>query len=208
MNKFSNFAATIDDLASLDFVDGGYCVPEHEVDSVMPERLRAIFPPPYYEWWNARQEKNDEIIYDHIDVSLAKIATHLKDNGPYDGFFGFSQGGSLAHLLSLLTLRAPDLLDPAIPPPRFGVFLSARTTRHAAHAKLLAGAVSAPLPLPSLVIYGGKDADVAPELTRELMTTLDSDMTTEIFMPEGKHKIPKLNAEERATVREFLMRQQ
>ena len=115
------------------------------------------------------------------------------------------QGGSVAHLLALLSLREPAF---EFWPPRFGIFLSARTTRHAAHAALLADAVTTPLPLPSLVIYGGNDGDVPAAMTRELMTTLDPGRTTEIYLPEGTHRIPKLSEEHRESVRAFLQAQQ
>ena len=203
MSKFSNFQAAIDDVAELQFLNGGHRLPD-EAGDVMPERLRQLFLPPYFEWWNAR-ETGDGVVYDHIDTSLSILQRHIMDQGPYDGVLGFSQGGSVAHLLSLLSLRDPAF---TIPPPAFGVFISARTTRHAAHADLLTGAVRDPLPLPSLVIHGGNDANVPSAMTRELMTTLDPSLTTEIFLPEGTHRIPKLSVDQKATVRAFLQKQQ
>ena len=204
LTQFSNFAKSIDDLAELHFVDGGHRLPD-EVGEKMPERLRQLFPPPYYEWWNAREEADGSVVYDHLDASLTKLQQHVAAHGPFDGLLGFSQGGSVAHLLALLSLREPAF---EFWPPRFGIFLSARTTRHAAHAALLADAVTTPLPLPSLVIYGGNDGDVPAAMTRELMTTLDPGRTTEIYLPEGTHRIPKLSEEHRESVRAFLQAQQ
>ena len=167
--------------------------------------MASLFPPPYFEWWNARETETG-MIYDHLDASLAAIERHAAAHGPFDGYLGFSQGGSMAHLLCLLSMR-DEAFARRIPPPRFGVFISARTTRHADHAELVANAVRTPLPLPSLVIYGGKDTAVPPEMTRELMTTLEGEATTEVFLPEHTHKIPRLTAGTKETVRAFLSAQ-
>ena len=199
LTTFSNLGAVLAELADLDFIDGAHRAP----DDALPENLRQIFPPPHYEFWNAR-ETEEGVVYDHLDESLAKIKEHIAANGPFDGYLGFSQGGSVAHLLSLLSLRGPNS---GVPPPRFGVFLSARATRHAAHAELVASAVQTPMPLPSLVLYGGQDTDVPPGQTREMMATLAPDLTTEVFLPTGGHRIPKLSEEHASTVRRFLTAQ-
>ena len=43
MASFSNFASTLDDLADLDFLDGGHRLPDEAAEKV-PERMRRIFP--------------------------------------------------------------------------------------------------------------------------------------------------------------------
>ena len=200
MTDFSNFASTIEDLCDLDFCDGGHQLPE-AANADVPEKLRAIFPPPYFEWWRA-QETGDSVVYSHVEATLSKLEAQIASRGPYDGYLGFSQGGSVAHLLTLLSLRAPEA-HKGIPPPRFGVYLSARATRHDAHVEMVNAAAATPLPLPSLVIYGGRDNEVPAELTREMMQTLDPSQRTELFMPEGTHRIPKLNEEQQGIVRGF-----
>ena len=72
------------------------------------------------------------------------------------------------------------------------ILLSCRVSRHTEHSELVAGAVAAPLPLPSLVLYGGKDTDVPPAMTRELMATLDPAGVREIYLPLGGHRVPNL----------------
>ena len=200
MSVFSNISSVLADFAELSFCDGGTQLREEE-NSKMPQKLRDLFPPPYFEWWNA-QETGEGVKYAGLDATLAKLEAHIEAHGPFDGYLGFSQGGSVAHLLSLLSLRAAAQ-HPKLSPPRFGVFISSRMTRHAAHAELIAAAVHEPLPLPSLVIYGGNDHDVPPELTKELMTTLDPQLRTELFLPEGTHRIPKLAEEQAQIVRTF-----
>ncbi|KAF9163339.1 hypothetical protein DFQ26_002695 [Actinomortierella ambigua] len=57
-----------------------------------------------YGWWT-RSPTN---AYIGLDTTLTQLATVLKDQGPFDGVMGFSQGAALAALLQLL-LERPDL---------------------------------------------------------------------------------------------------
>ena len=195
----ANLGASLADLATLDFVDGGHRLG----DDALPERLQALFPPPYFEWWNAREGAGGTAIYDHLEASLAKVERHIAEHGPYDGYLGFSQGGCVAHTLSLLSMRDPSFAS-RVPDPRFAILLSCRLSRHTEHSELVAGAAAAPLPLPSLVLYGGKDTDVPPAMTRELMATLDPAGVREIYLPLGGHRVPNLGEEEVAVLRRFL----
>uniref|UniRef100_A0A7S2FGR5 Serine hydrolase domain-containing protein n=1 Tax=Haptolina brevifila TaxID=156173 RepID=A0A7S2FGR5_9EUKA len=166
----------------------------------MPAMLKQIFPGPYYEWWNSRTDTDGAVYYDHLDASLELVCQHVAAHGPFDGILGFSQGGSFAHLLCLLSLRG-SLQLPL--PPRFGVFISSRASRHHGHRDLVEAVRSSPLALPSLVIYGGKDTDVPPADTRELIETLDPSCLTTVYLPEGTHRVPKLEPANVATVAAF-----
>ncbi len=172
------------------------------VEESMPESMRRLSPPPYYEWWNARDEADGTVVYDHLDASLQHVSDFIRREGPFDGVLGFSQGGSLAHLLCML-----DREDGGLPqerPLRFSIILSARVTRHAAHAPLLQAAASRPLTLPSLVLYGGRDNDVPAEMTRELVATFEPEAVTAIFLPDGGHRVPKLAEADAASAVAFV----
>ena len=67
----SNIQATLDDLASLHFLDGGHRLPDEAAEK-MPERLRQIFPPPYFEWWNAREEPDGAVAYAGVGRGSAR----------------------------------------------------------------------------------------------------------------------------------------
>ena len=204
MTKFSNFAAAIADLADLDYTDGGRKLADDEAASAMPAKLRELFPPPYFEWWNAR-DTADGVVYDHLDQSLAKIEQHIAAHGPYDGYLGFSQGGSVAHLLSALSLcQQQEGFGQRVPPPRFAILLSCRTSRHVAHSALMAKVRERPMALNALVLSGGKDQEVPAEDTRQMAATIEPSRVVELHWPEGTHRIPKLNEEQQATVRSFL----
>ena len=127
MCEFSNFAASLGEQCEFRYLDGPHrCPPEKEAQ--MPERLKALLPPPYFEWWNARESDDGAVSYDGEAATLAHVAEfmqkegssslparpsaplhlrissppHLSAPGPFDGVLGFSQGGSLAHLLCMV----------------------------------------------------------------------------------------------------------
>lgn len=197
----SNFGSTLADLADFSYIDGAIKCGSDK-DDWMPERLRTLFPPPYYEHWNARKDSDGSMIYDHCDTTLANLKTRIAEHGPYDGILGFSQGGSLAHLLCVLQQSGTLTLQQ--PPLRFAIIISAMMSRHAEYVPLMEAAVQSPLTLPTLVIFGGKDTDVPEKATRQLLTTLDPASTTELFLPDGTHRIPPLSEAEAATCRAFL----
>jgi predicted esterase len=198
MNKYSNFAESMSGLATLHFINGPRECDEDVVAKV-PLKMREKLPPPYYEWWNARDdESNGEgtVVYDDLDRTLSLLREHEHAHGPFDGLLGFSQGGCVAHLACMLRLFAS--------PPRFGIFISARLTRHTEHVKMVQALADEPLVLPSLVISGGKDTSVPPELTKQLSKTLSPGLQTRLCLPDGGHRIPKLEEEQARVLRGFL----
>jgi hypothetical protein len=209
MNDFSNFGPKLSssegfkDLVRFSHVDAPHACSK-EAEERMPERLRRILPPPYYEWWNAQKdEATGSVVYEGADETLKMLREYLEAHGPFDGILGFSQGGSLAHLLCLLQQQQ----QAASPNTsfRFGIFISARASRHTAHADLIQRAKTAsPLTIPSLVIFGGKDNEVPADDTRQLIATLDPSKTTQCFLPDGSHRVPILSDENAALCRAFL----
>ena len=143
----------------------------------MEAGLKVIFAGErFYEWLNADPDPGGDANlrwYKHIDQSVAKIVAHVQQNGPYDGFLGFSQGGTVAHLLSLLAANGKL----ACPAPRFLILLSCHQTRHTAHKPLVEAARAAPLAVPVFVMWNGWDDHVFPEETTELLTTLKAPTT-------------------------------
>ena len=103
----------------------------------------------------------------------------------------------------LCTLISKSMLQ--IPAPRFVIVISAMCSRHYAHNKLMESVEATPLQIPALVMMGGKDTEVSHNKTRQLIETL-GDHVTEIFLPEGKHQLPRLNPDEVRTCKEFLAR--
>lgn len=52
-------------------------------------------------WWR-RKNSGESYIYLDIEIGLSQIASILKDQGPFDGIVGFSQGGACAALVASL----------------------------------------------------------------------------------------------------------
>tara|TARA_B100000795_G_scaffold238903_1_gene200291 strand:- start:75 stop:437 length:363 start_codon:yes stop_codon:yes gene_type:complete len=106
-----------------------------------------------------------------------------------------------------LTQAAPlNTQAHGLPAFRFAIILSARVTRAPERAPLLAASRQQPIRLPTLLIYGGGDNEVPAAMTRELRDTFDPACVTEVFLPEGKHRVPMLPPAEAACCRAFVGR--
>ena len=126
-----------------------------------------VFEGPYHEWFNANRRWAREgggVEYNYLEESLAAVADAVKRRGPYDGFIGFSQGGTLAHLCAMLACEGQLPFEP----PQFLIMICSRASRHYAHQELRE---RAQLRLPALVIYNGEDEKVGPEETMRLIET-------------------------------------
>ena len=52
-------------------------------------------------WWR-RKEQGGTYTYDGIEIGLGHVASILKEQGPFDGVVGFSQGGACAAMVASL----------------------------------------------------------------------------------------------------------
>ena len=52
----------------------------------------------YYGWW--RRTSDDPIIYDGMREGFEALMTVIRNDGPFDGVLGFSQGGAMAAMLA------------------------------------------------------------------------------------------------------------
>jgi predicted esterase len=55
--------------------------------------------PDAWGWWRRKGDK-EPYSYEGMEVGFARLAEVLKEEGPFDGVIGFSQGGALAGLLA------------------------------------------------------------------------------------------------------------
>ena len=80
MCEFSNFAASLGEQCEFRFLDGPHrCPPEKEAQ--MPARLKALLPPPYFEWWNARESDDGVVSYDGEGATLAHVTDFMLREG-------------------------------------------------------------------------------------------------------------------------------
>ena len=47
----------------------------------MPERLKALLPPPYFEWWNAHESDDGAVSYDGEAATLAHVTDFMQKEG-------------------------------------------------------------------------------------------------------------------------------
>lgn len=156
---------------------------------------------------NARDDESlgdGAVVYDDLDRTLSLLHEHELAHGPFDGVLGFSQGGCVAHLVCMLQQQKEASRRLFASPPKFGIFISSRLTRHTEHVEMVRALANDPLDLPSLVISGGQDTSVPPELTEQLAQTLNPALQTRLFLPGGGHRIPKLNDDQASVLRGFL----
>jgi predicted esterase len=121
-----------------------------------------------FAWWFA---SDDGLTYRHSDTSLAYLASVLTTQGPFDGVFGFSQGGCCAAVLAA-ALEQPDVAKRAFglaefdhPPLRFCVSLSGFPPRATAFQQVL-GTYKATTK--ALFVAGRSDQLLPVELTEKL----------------------------------------
>ncbi|EME38810.1 hypothetical protein DOTSEDRAFT_57153 [Dothistroma septosporum NZE10] len=69
-------------------------IPGHDIDGPS-EDLEA------YGWWKRRGD-GEPFTYEGMEVGLEAIAKVLKEEGPFDGTLGFSQGGAAAGMVAAL----------------------------------------------------------------------------------------------------------
>lgn len=134
--------------------------------------------------WNAEAAPDGGSSYRGVEATLDYIDGIVEAEGGFDGVCGFSQGGSLAHLL---LMRDPSRF-------RFAVIIGARLSRDPRHRELVDGARASPLQVPSLCVWGTEDDSVPPGLTQDLASTLCVSTRTTCAVAGGKHRVPTLGA--------------
>ena len=151
-------------------------------------------------WWLAPAEENqlrprDTSTCRGIEESLQTLENLLREEGPFDGVLGFSQGGAAAALLCAAIQKEQI----AAPQFRFALFFGAFAPRDPTYAAFIRDAC---LDIPSLHYFGESDNLVTEERTAELHSFFGSDTALKVPHPQG-HCIPSL-AEVRHRVKEFV----
>ncbi|KAL3669822.1 hypothetical protein V7S43_005199 [Phytophthora oleae] len=136
-----------------------------------------------------RDEKSGQYLLTRVEEAIEYVANFVKKDGPFDGIFGFSQGGSMASMIlqrQVNTVESPFAF-------RFAFFVSA-------------GAVGDPkymsdvkVDIPSLHIIGETDAVVDNERS---LTLKDLFVNPKVLMHPGGHYIPT-NKEPKDAFRAF-----
>mmetsp|Transcript_42473 Transcript_42473/g.77717 ORF Transcript_42473/g.77717 Transcript_42473/m.77717 type:complete len:584 (-) Transcript_42473:18-1769(-) len=182
----------------LEFIDAPYrCTPEDEA-KIHPDIIEIFgHLGGFYEWYSSSADGSE---YARLDESLRYLEKEISKRGPFVGIVGFSQGGTIAHLITYL--QAIGAAFTTHPPFQFTVLLNTRRSRATVHQDLWKKSVpSDRLPRP-LVIYGGLDTSIPPQQVEELIPTLPSPEV--IFLPEQHHAVPLLSDADAAKLVSFV----
>jgi len=189
------------DLADFDTLDAPH-------PATGPPPPDVPWPPPHYEWWNARRDPAAAggWTYDGGEAAFACLGSALRAaDPPYDGLLGFSQGTILASL-ALAAFQSgsagPGGGLAGVPhPPRFAL-LYCGVFAKPPYCDALAGPSGRDakrLGVPSLHVIGQADP-VAP-LSRRLAGAF----ANPVVLEHGRgHVMPALPPEGLATLRAFL----
>ncbi|XP_064251191.1 esterase OVCA2 [Passer domesticus] len=128
-----------------------------------------------------------------LEESLSAVAAALREQGPFDGLLGFSQGAALAAMVCALRARG----DPRFP-VAFAVLVAAFASRAPAHGHFY----REPIALPTLHVVGDTDGVIAAALSRELAQCFVEPV---VLTHPGGHFIPAAAAQRKAYL-EFLER--
>ncbi|KAF2757402.1 alpha/beta-hydrolase [Pseudovirgaria hyperparasitica] len=71
----------------------------------LEKNLQKAFPagaPDAWGWWRRKGEDPANAVYDGLEAGFERVAQVLKEEGPFDGVIGFSQGGCAAAFVASL----------------------------------------------------------------------------------------------------------
>ncbi|KAI3373760.1 hypothetical protein L3Q82_022345, partial [Scortum barcoo] len=178
-------------------------VPQSSEDS--PEKENGSNPGPGGDedpkgWWfsdiqarsfSAQQQCEESL---GLDESVAVVRDAVKDQGPFDGILGFSQGA--AFVAMLCSLQEQNLeRDFSF---RFAIIVAGFRSACREHQKFY----SAPLQIPSLHVFGLEDRVIPDNMSRELLPSFQD---PQVLTHPGGHFVPAASAH-RQTYQDFLKR--
>ena len=171
------------------------------------ESLEGLGSGPWYSWLpenlNENPPHNEKILADAICAAVEHVLSVLESHGPFDGIYGFSQGGVIAglvnnlllddSLLSLLRNRLNQPISPSIQeglPFRAVVIACAGSAIPLPELRTRAGLGAAPsaASLHSSIIHLIGIEDEYKSWSESLAATLNS-TSTDVFYLSGGHEI-------------------
>ncbi|TNN67313.1 Esterase OVCA2 [Liparis tanakae] len=129
-----------------------------------------------------------------LDGSVAAVREAVKNEGPFDGILGFSQG---AAFVAMLCWRQEQQLEPDFN-FRFSILVAGFRSACEEHKKFY----SPPLQIPSMHVFGLEDRVIPDSMSREL---LPSFRDPQVLTHPGGHFVPAASAHRQAYT-DFLKR--
>ncbi|CAH0473677.1 unnamed protein product [Peronospora belbahrii] len=132
-----------------------------------------------FKWFDYIQDEEDSGKYQlqRVEESIKYVANFVETAGPFDGIFGFSQGGTMASLILQRQVKGLDLSFAF----RFAFFISAGACDDPKYAS------DVRVDLPSLHVIGETDAVVENDKSLALK---DLFIEAKVLMHAGGHYIP------------------
>ncbi|KAM0952565.1 putative serine hydrolase FSH, alpha/Beta hydrolase [Dioscorea sansibarensis] len=170
-----------------------FCFPDGPWPATGKSEVEALFPPPYYEWY---QYNKDFTVYNRLDECLVYIEDLLIKHGPFDGILGFSQGSILAAAVTAMQIKGTS--SKKFPKVKFVVTMSgARFTVPEVAERIYPDKITCP----SVQFLG--DIDFLKGEGELLAQTFVDPVI--IHHPKG-HTIPRLDEESVKTMLTFIDR--
>ncbi|XP_040907697.1 esterase OVCA2 [Toxotes jaculatrix] len=151
-------------------------------------------------WWfsdvqarsfNAQQQCEESL---GLDESVTVVREAVKDQGPFDGILGFSQGAAFVAMLCSLQEQK---LEPEFS-FRFAILVAGFRSACKEHQKFY----NAPLQIPSLHVFGLEDRVIPDNMSRELLPSFQD---PQVLTHPGGHFVPAASTH-RQTYQDFLKR--
>ncbi|OWZ22382.1 Serine hydrolase (FSH1) [Phytophthora megakarya] len=124
-----------------------------------------------------RDEETGQFLLQRVEESIEYVANFVKKEGPFDGIFGFSQGGTIASLILQRQVTAEESPFAFW----FAIFVAAGACSDPKYAN------DVKIDLPSLHLIGETDAVVENERSLVLK---DQFIDAKLLMHPGGHYIP------------------
>ncbi|KAF2202233.1 FSH1-domain-containing protein [Delitschia confertaspora ATCC 74209] len=155
-----------------------------------------------YAWWR-RKGEGEPFLYEGLEVGLAEVARVLKEEGPFDGVVGFSQGGAMAGMVAALLeegrreafeglkvsggISYPESFTKGMHPPfKFAVIYSGFAARG---TELYRGFYEPKIKTPMLHFLGTLDATVEEKRSLALVEACEESEGRVVYHPGG-HFVP------------------
>jgi len=149
------------------------------------KHLRASNTPSTRCWWNATDDP-ETMIYNGLDETIKYIDDCAKNNGPFDGIIGFSQGGTLAGILAALVYDKSEKVQNLTKTLQFCVIISGFPIRDTRKEYInLNGPLrdkNNPIAFPSFHVWGLNDFLVTPERSISLYNSFSNQKVPRMSM--------------------------
>ncbi|KAH7388394.1 hypothetical protein KP509_16G073800 [Ceratopteris richardii] len=144
--------------------------------------VEGIFPPPYYEWFQFKEE------------CIEIITEHMEKHGPYDGLVGFSQGAFLCGALA--GMQQQGLALTSVPKLRFVIIISGGVLNGEHEWK---SCYSDPIKCASVHLIGSRDFLKARN--EDLLQKYENPV---VIRHDARHTVPRLGVEAVLPMKKFL----